>query len=206
VLEKRWFRAAVVFMATAVLLLLQDALRGGKPAGNHHAQSKEEHSLDAGTYFLEGEVVEVIDGDTLRLRSEPSGILVVRLASIDAPEKTSGVERPGQPMADESRDFLASRVLGAQLQLLCYEQDRYERHVCDVPDPKSDPVQTVNRTMVQAGMAWANTEGGGKFMRDDELPGLQDQAREQGKGLWRQSGPVAPWQWRYQCWRNGQCG
>ena len=150
----------------------------------------------AGTYTLSGRIVDVADGDTL-------GLLVgqkrhrVRLASIDAPETTHGSKQPGQPFAQAARKTLADLVAGQTATLRCYEQDRYGRDICDVP--LSDG-RTANRVMVESGMAWANMQGGGKYVRDSSLPGLERKAREQHLGLWQQSGAIAPWDWRWKCW------
>jgi micrococcal nuclease len=82
------------------------------------------------------------------------------------------------------------------------EQDLYERHVCDVPLPDGT---TANQQQVQKGMAWANMEKRGKFLRDASLPAVQEQARAARLGIWQQPDAVAPWVWRYQCWQKQQC-
>src|SRR5690625_7949529 len=56
----------------------------------------------------------------------------IRVHSTDAPE-TQGKDRPGQPFAQASRRKLESLIANQNLDLLCYEQDHYGRHVCDVP-------------------------------------------------------------------------
>lgn len=154
------------------------------------------------TYPLTGRVVDVSDGDTLTLlvRGERER---VRLASIDAPETAHGRKRPAQPYSQASRQALAGQVAGGTYTLLCYERDRYRRHICDVPLADGD---TVSRRMVAMGMAWANMQGGGKYMRDPALPGLQDEARAARLGLWSQPGAVAPWEWRRRCWRALETG
>lgn len=154
-----------------------------------------------GHYQLQGRVVHVADGDTFTLmvggRQEK-----IRMASIDAPETTKSRERPGQPMAQVSKDALAELVAGKTLALDCYEKDRYGRNVCDVPLADGT---TANQRQVGAGMAWANMEGRGKFMRDPRLPGLEQKARQARLGLWRDPDPIKPWAWRYDCWQKGKC-
>lgn len=162
------------------------------PTGVHDA---------GGKYALNGKVVHVADGDTFTLlvagRQER-----IRMASIDAPEATKGRERPGQPMAQVSKDALVEMVAGKTLSLECYEKDRYGRNVCDVPLADGT---TANQRQVAAGMAWANMEGRGKFMRDPKLPGLEQKARQARLGLWRDADPIKPWAWRYDCWQKGKC-
>ncbi len=161
-----------------------------------------EGALSADTYALTGRVVGVSDGDTLTLlvgRERER----IRLASIDAPETAHGRNRPGQPFGQAARKALAERVAGGTYTFTCYERDRYQRHICDLPLGDGE---TVSRQMVASGMAWANQQGGGKYMRDPALPGLQDHARARRLGLWAQPGAVAPWEWRWRCWEALESG
>ncbi len=159
-------------------------------------------AASARTYALSGRVVQVADGDTMtvlvgRTRHR------VRLASIDAPETGHGRAQPGQPHGQAARQALADLVAGETLTLQCYERDQYGRDICDVP--LADGRQA-NRLMVAGGMAWANRQGGGKYLRDDSLLALQDQARRQQLGLWRDPKPVPPWEWRWKCWKALETG
>ncbi|MGB6007335.1 thermonuclease family protein [Castellaniella sp.] len=151
---------------------------------------------------MSGQVVQVADGDTLTLlvgRQRQR----VRLASIDAPETGHGRAQPGQPYGQAARKALADLVAGKTLTLRCYEQDQYGRDICDVP--LADGRQA-NRLMVAGGMAWANRQGGGKYLRDAGLADLERQARQQRLGLWRDPKPVPPWEWRWKCWKALETG
>jgi len=176
---------AVVLMA---VLWQQQRMSAGQPGSGYE-------------FELRGTVVHVADGDTFTLlvnqRREQ-----IRMASIDAPETTKDKDRPGQAMAQASRKFLSDLIAGKSLTLQCYERDRYERSVCDVPLPGG---LTANQQQVKAGMAWANMEGEGKFMRDPTLPQLESKARQARIGIWNQEGQIPPWVWRYQCWKQAQC-
>lgn len=152
-------------------------------------------------YTLEGRVVHVADGDTITLLVDGRRERI-RLASIDAPETTKDRQRPGQPMAQVAKRALAGLVAGKALVLSCFEHDRYGRNVCDVPLPDGS---TANHELVAQGLAWANGEGHGKYMRDPRLPGLEAAARKARKGIWSEPSPVPPWVWRYQCWKQGRC-
>lgn len=156
----------------------------------------------ARAYALSGRVVQVADGDTLTLlvgRQRQR----VRLASIDAPETGHGRAQPGQPYGQAARQALADLVAGKTLTLRCYEQDQYGREICDVPLPDG---RLANRLMVADGMAWANQQGKGKYLRDAGLPELERQARQQRLGLWRDRKPVPPWEWRWKCWKALETG
>ncbi len=160
-------------------------------------------SQSSQTYELVGKVVRVADGDTLTLWQANNER--IRLASIDSPEKSSGSDRPGQPYAEAARKFLADQVAGQNVKLLCYETDRYGRHICDVPLKDGGSLTTVNQALVLAGMAWANQQAGGKYLRDKSLLSLQAQAKVAKRGIWAEPNPTPPWVWRYECWRNGKC-
>ena len=152
------------------------------------------------TYTLTGKVVQVSDGDTINLLIDRETHRI-RLASIDAPETSHGSTRPGQPFGEASRKNLAEYVAGKTLTLTCYEKDRYGREVCDIPVDNT----TANRLQVEKGMAWANQQGGGKYLRDRSLIELEKKARTNKLGLWSEPNPVAPWVWRDVCWQKQKC-
>lgn len=152
------------------------------------------------THALVGKVVQVSDGDTINIRTDTETIRI-RLASIDAPETSHGSDQPGQPYGEASRKFLASLVAGKMIRALCYEKDRFGRHICDIPVDDT----TANRLSVKNGMSWANQQGKGKYLRDPSLPDLEKQARAAKLGLWAEPGAVAPWVWRHDCWKEKKC-
>lgn len=151
-------------------------------------------------YTLSGRVVDVADGDTITLLV---GIARhrIRLASIDAPETKHGSDRPGQPFGEASRKALAEVVAGKTITAACYEKDRFDRDVCDLEVDGT----TASRLQVRAGMAWANQQGGGKYLRDSAIADLEKEARAARAGLWSEAKPVKPWVWRVRCWKDGQC-
>ncbi|AOB33505.1 hypothetical protein AKI39_07470 [Bordetella sp. H567] len=153
-------------------------------------------------YTLEGRIVRVADGDTVSLLGSNNRQYKIRLASIDAPETGHGKDKPGQPYAQASRRNLESLVAGHTLTARCYEQDQYGRDVCDLP---LDGGETANRRQVAGGFAWANTVRRGEYLRDASLPALERAAREARKGIWAQPGAVAPWVWRFDCWKQRLC-
>ena len=117
------------------------------------------------------------------------------------PSAARTTDRPGQPFAQASRKALADLVAGKTLTAACFEQDRYKRDVCDIEVDGT----TANRLQVKAGLAWANQQAGGKYLRDKSLVGLESEARKAGLGLWSEEKAVAPWIWRSRCWKEGKC-
>jgi len=148
-----------------------------------------------------GTVTSVADGDTVRFRSGGRE-LRIRIDSIDAPEQDGGAKRPGQPYARQSQNHLQTWVQGRSLTARCFETDQYNRSVCDLLDSQGE---SAARAQVRAGYAWAYTAAQGRYLRDKSLVTLQEQARAAGRGLWQNRQVIAPWVWRYDCWRENKC-
>lgn len=126
-------------------------------------------------------VVGVQDGDTLTCLDESGGQQKVRLAGIDAPEI-------GQDFGRQSRDALADLVFGRAVEVVEEGRDRQGRAIAKVLVDGDD----VNRRLVAGGMAWHYSA----YSTDPDLDALEAAARTAGKGLWSQSNPVPPWEYR----------
>lgn len=189
-------RAMALVLAIVMVGLASMLLDRGAPAISQASAA----TTTTAAFSLTGKVVQVSDGDTINLLIDRETHRI-RLASIDAPETAHGSSRPGQPFGEASRKNLAEYVAGKTLTLTCYEKDRYGREVCDIPVGDT----TANRLQVESGMAWANQQGGGKYLRDRSLIELEKQARAQKRGLWSEPNAVAPWVWRDVCWQKQKC-
>lgn len=129
-------------------------------------------------------VVGVSDGDTLRVRCEEAGRFqerTVRLAEIDAPEKR-------QAFGTVSRQALSELCFGQRATVQVEGRDRYGRMVAHVGCRGVD----ASESQVSAGMAWAYT----RYLKDPHIKALENQARQARAGLWSESTPVPPWEWR----------
>lgn len=129
-------------------------------------------------------VVAISDGDTLTARcGEPGdhGQLKVRLAEIDAPEKS-------QAFGMRSKQHLSDQCFGQIAHIKPITKDRYDRTVARVECRGED----ANAEQVKAGMAWAYT----KYLSDPEIKKFQAQAKEKRAGLWAEENPVPPWVYR----------
>jgi micrococcal nuclease len=129
---------------------------------------------------LSGRVVAVHDGDTLTVLVEQREVRV-RLAGIDAPER-------GQPYANASRRALAGRVARREVVVDADGRDGFGRTLGVV---RADGVD-VNRAMVRDGWAWVFR----RYAHDAALLALEEEARRERRGLWRDAQPEAPWTYR----------
>jgi endonuclease YncB( thermonuclease family) len=131
---------------------------------------------------LAGRVIKVIDGDTIDVQLQ-SGPIRIRFHGIDAPEKA-------QDHGKEATATLSQMVMGKQVQIEAFQQDRYERLVGIVYLGELN----VNSRLVRDGHAWAMR----RYLRkeDAELCRIEAEARLNRRGLWASTDAVAPWSYR----------
>ena len=127
-----------------------------------------------------GTVVDIIDGDSFKIRTE-QGLTRVELYGIDAPE-------PDQPWGAMSTYYLTDLIDGREVQIAKVDENEYG----DIIGIVMIDGLAVNRLMLSQGYAWA-TRGSS---RDKMFIGLESMARDGGLGLWRQGTPTSPWDWR----------
>jgi micrococcal nuclease len=154
---------------------------------------------------LTGVVTKITDGDTIQVNSDGTK-LKVRLYGIDAPEmerrnkRTGAVSKQGQPYGEEAFRTLEGKVARQQVRLDVMDIDKYKRLVALV----SVGDRNINRELVVEGAAWAYK----KYLDRpyaSEFIGAEEEARQAGRGLWRQANPQPPWDFR-KSQRSGKSG
>ena len=134
-----------------------------------------------------GVVDEVVDGDTLRVRTTGSAEPVtVRLIGIDAPER-SHPSLGKEFFSDEAAAHLASLCRGKTVRMEedAEDTDKYDRLLRYVFLPSPDG-RLLNEEMLGAGMARAYTRF--PFSRKAAFLAAEGRARREGKGLWKEGG------------------
>lgn len=146
-------------------------------------------SLSATAADIVGRVVGVSDGDTITVLVDNHDRLKVRLAGIDAPEKS-------QPFGSVSKKSLSDQVFGKTVNIEANKKDRYGRFLGRVIFNGTD----VCLEQIRAGMAWHykrySNEQSESLRR--EYADAESQARQLKIGLWSEPTPVAPWEFRHQ--------
>ena len=134
----------------------------------------------------------VSDGDTITVLSDGQK-LTVRLVGIDAPEKSSGKNKPGQPFSQKSTKYLASLVLNKTVDVVSFGEDRYGRTLGVVyVDGKN-----VNLEMVQAGLAEVYRGKPSKGFDNGPYNSAEEDARTRKLGMWSLGDKyVSPREWR----------
>ena len=128
-----------------------------------------------------GKAIVVLDGDTVMLLRNSGPPVRIRLAEIDAPEK----EQQGGLASKRS---LSDLVLRKQVSVSTQAVDNYGRLVAHlVVDGKN-----VNEEQVRRGMAWEYSS----YHSNKRYIALQSEAQQARRGIWSQTSPLPPWQWR----------
>lgn len=133
-----------------------------------------------------GEVVDVLDGDTIMVMHESTPIKV-KLIGIDAPETK-------QPYGAESKQMLAELIAGETVVVAFLERDKYKRTIGKVIFKGQD----VSYLQIQHGMAWFYKQHQKTQDPEDRLMYAHTEklARKLKIGLWADKWPQAPWAFR----------
>jgi micrococcal nuclease len=174
------FRALVLSLALCAVMVL----------GASSASAK----APIGT--LEGMVVNVSDGDHLTVSNDGTEINV-RMYGIHAPilaklnKNKPWLSDQGQPFAGRAFMALANKVLHKKVKLEIIRLDRHGRTVAIVLVEGHD----INHEMVAEGWAWASRKS--KSQNNDlDYIHAEEVARSKNLGLWAQSNPQPPWEFK----------
>jgi len=142
-----------------------------------------------------GKVIAVSDGDTITVLAPGNRPTKVRLAGIDAPERS-------QPFGQKSRQHLADLVFGKEVRVSVVDKDRYGRVVGIVYVPKAIPngeiIIDVDLAQIESGHAWAYRDylRGLPSGKAGRYLSAERDAKEKRQGLWVDKNPEPPWDWR----------
>lgn len=136
---------------------------------------------------LVGHVVGVTDGDTITILDATKTQYKIRLAGIDAPEKK-------QAFGNVSKKSLSDMVFDKVVSVQYDKEDRYGRIVGKVLINGVD----ANLEQVKRGLAWWYKKYQKEQIHQDRLDYLhaQEYAENEQIGLWAESDPIAPWDFR----------
>jgi endonuclease YncB( thermonuclease family) len=128
-----------------------------------------------------GQVVAVLDGDTISFRETGKPPEDIRLGQIDAPER-------GQSFGQQARESLSALVHGKWVNIDVMGDDRHGRSLGKIRLDGAD----INLEQVKRGMAWVDL----KQAKDSVYEQAERLARSAHIGLWSQPNPLPPWEYR----------
>ncbi len=137
---------------------------------------------------LTGRVVAIADGDTITVLDSSNQQHKIRLTGIDAPEKK-------QAFGQLSKQHLSDLVFNKVVAIEWVKLDRYKRVLGKVLVGGQD----VNLEQIEAGLAWHYK----KYEREQSpldrrvYADTEATARDKRTGLWSDSSPVPPWDFRH---------
>lgn len=137
---------------------------------------------------LQGRVVGVMDGDTVKVLDATNTQWKIRLVGIDAPEKK-------QAFGNKSKEHLSDLVYNKQVTIEYSKTDRYDRTLGKILIDGID----ANLEQIKAGLAWHYKQYAKEQTPDDQslYSSAEVQARSAKQGLWVNANPTPPWEFRH---------
>ena len=132
---------------------------------------------------IHGFVNEVVDGNTILIRTTDREEYKVLLHGIDSPDS-------GQHYAEQSKKMLQRLLLNKWVTIVFHGKDRTGNRLGEIqidgaPDPRHE--------LLKAGLTWTSEK-----VLIPELEEIKDEARQKNLGLWQEANPTPPWMYRRQ--------
>ena len=122
-------------------------------------------------------VRQVIDGDTITV----SGVGVVRLLGVDAPEKTGGTYRESEPFGDAATRFMRDLLTGQDVRLE-YEGPRVDPYKRTLAYVFLRDGRLANLEIIRAG--YAETYRRFTYTRKAAFLAAEREAQDARRGMW----------------------
>lgn len=132
---------------------------------------------------FEGVIVAVPEGDALEVLSENT-VFFIRLQDVDAPEID-------QPYGREAQLFLDSLARGKRATVT--RRSLSEGDARQKGQIALESGLNLSHELLKAGLAWWDRKAA---PNNDSLWKLERDARTEQRGLWKDSDPIPPWEWR----------
>lgn len=130
---------------------------------------------------ITGKVVRVKDGDTIVILDSKNKQHTIRVAAIDCPEKS-------QPYGKEAKWFVSDEIYRKSVEVDVLKKDRYGRSIANI----FYSGKNLSVELLKKGYAWHYK----KFSKNRFFQSLEDKSRKNKKGLFKQSNPIEPWEYR----------
>ncbi len=132
---------------------------------------------------LTAKVVGIKDGDTVVVLDSLNNQTTLRLAEVDCPEKS-------QPFGTKAKQFTSDQIYLKTIKYVVTDTDRYGRSIAMLYYDTDN--KYLSAEIIKAGMGWHYK----KYSKSVELAKLEDIARKNKIGLWIDTNPIYPSDWR----------
>lgn len=131
---------------------------------------------------ISGKVVAVIDGNTIEVLTSENETYKLMLHGIDCPELE---QQYGDAAKKQLEKLLKDKQVDAEVQ----GKNRYGVRQVVIVMGDVD----LRHELLKKGLAWTS-----EINPSPDLESLKEEAREKGKGLWKENDPTPPWVFRRQ--------
>lgn len=140
-------------------------------------------AASAETSIISGRVIQVLDGNTIEIKTTDEEVVKIILFGVDCPDK-------GQSFYNEATKCLERILLKKNVNVQLKGKDRSGTNIGIVTTNKNtDP----RIKLLEEGMAWTSEKD-----PSPELEPYKAKAIEKGLGLWSEKEPTPPWVYRRQ--------
>ena len=133
--------------------------------------------------ILTAKVVGVKDGDTVVVLDSLNNQTTIRLAVVDTPEKS-------QPFGTKAKQFTSDQIYQKTIKYVVTDTDRYGRSIAMIYYDTDN--KYLSAEIIKAGMGWHYK----RYSTSKELALLEENAKKNKIGLWVESNPIEPSEWR----------
>jgi len=125
------------------------------------------------------QILKVVDGNILKVSTVDDDTFNVYLKGVDAPEL-------GQDYANEALSYLKKLVKDKNIVIEYSGKDRWGNRLVNVTTKSG---KSINEMMIHNGYGWVDRF----FVSQTNLIELQEIAKANNIGLWKQDNPLEPW-------------
>lgn len=133
-----------------------------------------------------GVVIEVSEGDIVKVLSHQGDTLSVKLNNVECPEI-------GQRFSDEARAYTQKIALKKTVSLTYTETDRDLNALATALLSNG---KDIGAELLAQGLAWHYMKGLNTGSNTQLYLELEQKAKDKKKGLWKEENPMAPWTFR----------
>ena len=127
---------------------------------------------------LTGKVIGIKDGDTVVVIDAANIQTTLRLAEVDCPEKA-------QAFGNKAKQFTSDQVYLKEVKYIVTDTDRYGRSIAKI---YYDDNKYLSAEIIKNGFGWQYKQ----YSTSKLLASLEQEARQNKRGLWVDPNPVYP--------------